>query len=72
MNTEKFSTEDKQMLEQRLHSYGAKAECVRLTGLRYTTIQRVLETGEATAPVLQKLKLYIYKVPSRVFIEEAA
>jgi hypothetical protein len=72
MNTEKFSTEDKKMLEQRLSSYGAKAECVRQTGVRYATIQKVLETGEATTAVLLKLRLYMHNIPSRVFVEEAA
>jgi hypothetical protein len=72
MNTEKFSTDDRKTLEQRLHSYGAKAECVRQTGIRYATIQKVLETGEATPAVLQKLRLYMHHIPSKVFIEEAA
>lgn len=72
MNTEKFSTADKKRLEEQLDSYGAKAECVRQTGLRYAAIQRVLETGEGSAAVLQKLRLYMHNIPSRVFIEEAA
>ncbi len=72
MTTEKFSTEEQERLQERLHSYGAKADCVRRTGLKYATIQRVLKTGEATPAVLEKLRLYIYKIPTRVFIETAA
>lgn len=72
MITEKFLNEEKELLQELLGSYGAKAECVRLTGVQYATIQKVLQTGEATAAVLNKLRLYIYTMPTRVFIEEAA
>lgn len=72
MITEKFSTTEQALLQERLHSYGAKAECVRLTGVKYATIQKVLQTGEASPMVLNKLRLYIKPIPTRVFIEEAA
>jgi hypothetical protein len=71
MLTEKFSTKEQDLLEERLHSYGAKAECVRLTGVRYAAIQKVLNTGEATPAVLSKLRMYIYNIPTRVFVEAA-
>ncbi|MBS1771457.1 MAG: hypothetical protein JST82_01265 [Bacteroidetes bacterium] len=74
MQAEKFSTTEQRMLEQCLNGYGAKAECVRHTGIGYATIQKALQSGEATATVARKLRSYLWiqACASKVFIETAA
>ncbi|HEY1032873.1 MAG TPA: hypothetical protein VGD89_13945 [Flavipsychrobacter sp.] len=70
MITEKFSTREQRKLRNRLAMYGTIAHCARQTGIHRSTITRVLTTGIATAPVVQKLRLYISD-KSRVFVEAA-
>lgn len=72
MTTEKFSITEKQMLRKRLQGYGAKKDCSTKTGIHRSTITRVLKTGEATTPVISKLRLFIKTSASRVFVETAA
>lgn len=72
MMTEKFSIAEKQLLEEKLKSYGAKKDCADKTGIHRCTISRILKTGEATTPIISKLRIFIKASASRVFVETAA
>lgn len=69
MITEKFSRKEIKQLKKQLEPYGAIKDCCEKTGVHRSTISRVLKTGEATEQVARKLKIYMQRFISRLFIE---
>ncbi|HLO70290.1 MAG TPA: hypothetical protein VK167_05445 [Flavipsychrobacter sp.] len=71
MLTEKFSITERAQLRATLEAYGAIKDCAEKTGIHRCTISRVLKTGEATTPVISKLRIYLQAINMHVYVEAA-
>jgi len=71
MITEKFSITERRQLRTKLEGYGAIKDCADKTGVHRCTISRVLKTGEATTPVINKLRIYLQAIQIHVYVEAA-
>ncbi len=71
MITEKFSITERTQLRAVLEGYGAIKDCAEKTGIHRCTISRVLKTGEATAPVIGKLRIYLQAINMHMYVEAA-
>ncbi len=70
--TEKFSISEKHLLQRKLGNNVAMKDCAQKTGIRRATLARLLKTGEARPATMHRLRIYLYTLPVRVFIEDAA
>lgn len=71
MITEKFSITERTQLRAVLEGYGAIKDCAEKTGIHRCTISRVLKTGEATTPVISKLRIYLQAINMHMYVEAA-
>lgn len=71
MLTEKFSITERAQLRATLEAYGAIKDCAEKTGIHRCTISRVLKIGEATSPIVHKLRIYMQAVNIHVYVEAA-